>query len=107
MRYFKRKLLLRQVAESDYQCGGTYLAYGRVEVESVYKKFHQGIVQQYADAYQYEIAEQLHAAAEVRVRKYYVFAQQEPGGEGNGHRHEQGRDVGADVNDRGYHHLLM
>ncbi len=105
--YFEGEFFLGKITKDDHQRGCKDFAHGRIEVQPVYKQLHQEIVEQNADAYEQEITEQLHPAADIRLRKYHVLAQQEACGKSHRHRHKQGRDVRADINKREMNHLLL
>lgn len=86
-----------QIAECNHQYGCTDLSYGRIEMQVVYKKLHEHIIEHDADGYQYEITKQLNTPANIGVREYHIFAEQEAGWERHSHRHKQGCYMRADI----------
>lgn len=101
------KFLLGEVAEADYQEGGEYLAYCWIEMEVIYEQFEEEIVQQYTDTYQDKVPDQLYASSQVGVGEDDELAEQEPGGECDGHGHEQGGDMRAEGDEPQRYHLLL
>src|ERR1700754_1133265 len=90
--HFKSEFFLRDITERHNDHRGQYLGDGRIKVTVLHKQLHTHIVQQQAYPYQYKVPYQLHSPAQVGVREYNVFVEQEAGGETHHKRHDQRGD---------------
>src|SRR5688572_18448207 len=95
-RHPERKILLGCVAESDNDDSGEHFGYRGENMELLYEKLDEYIVEHDANDHQQEVSQQLHPSPERGAGEHDITVQVKAGGKTDGKSDQEGRDIRTD-----------